>query len=291
MKLCLQWNMAPRLPLESLRVFEVCARHGNFTRAAAELAVTSTAVSQRVRELERELGVVLFRRHGPRVTLTQQGQLLSVGVRAALSGLHKAVSDCAAMSTPLRVTCTPTFANRWLIPRLAEFHGRGAGSIQLDISKEERSFDRFDVAIKCGIGPWQSLEAKPLLPLEGTPMLIPDLAARLTEDPASLTEVPLIPDERWASWFSLAGVNEPLVSFLPTEYPSQDVVAIGALRGEGVGLLAPRLFEEELRTGALVAPFPHTLQGPAFYWMLWHPQRPATSFIRWIMEEISEGAD
>jgi LysR family glycine cleavage system transcriptional activator len=279
--------MAPRLPLESLRVFEACARHGNFTRAAAELAVTATAVSQRVRHLELTLGVVLFRRHGPRVALTDAGKVLSAGVGDALSGLHKAVSDCAALSPPLRVTCTPTFANRWLVPRLADFQRtQGARSIQLDLSKEDRSYEDFDVAIKCGIGPWHSLEGMRLLPLEGTPMLVPELAARLTADPSSLAALPLIPDERWPAWFKLAGVKEPRMTFLATEYPSQDVVAIAALRREGVALLSPRLFAE-----ALVAPFTQTLAGPDFYWLLWHAQRPATSFIDWMVEEIMRPAD
>jgi LysR family glycine cleavage system transcriptional activator len=279
--------MTARLPLESLRVFEACARHGNFTRAAAELAVTGTAVSQRIRSLEMELGVVLFRRHGPRVTLTDAGQLLSARVRDALTGLHKAVSDCSALHAPLRVTCTPTFANRWLVPRLPNFQRTpGAGPIQIDISKEERSPETFDVAIKCGTGPWPGLEGIPLLPLEGTPMLVPGLAARLTDDPSSLAELPLIPDERWFDWFALARVKEPRPAFLATEYPSQDVVAISALNGDGGALLSPRLFQEELRTGALVAPFPITLQGPASYWMLWHAHRPASSFIGWMSEQI-----
>jgi len=117
-------------------------------------------------------------------------------------------------------------------------------------------------------------------------MATPELAARLTEDPSSLSDVPLIPDERWRSWFSLAGWREPRVSFLPTEYPSQDVVAIAALRGEGIGLLAPRLFQEELGNGALIAPFPYKLEGPPFHWMLWHPQRPPESFIAWMKEAI-----
>jgi LysR family glycine cleavage system transcriptional activator len=285
--------MASRLPLESLRVFEACARHGNFTRAAAELAVTSTAVSQRIRDLETKLGVVLFRRHGPRVMLTDAGRKLSAGVGEALSGLRKAVSDCTASSTPLRVTCTPTFANRWLVPRLRDFTQRceGASTIQLDISKEERSLDAFDVAIKCGVGPWPLLEGVPLLPLEGTPMVVPELAAGLSDDAASLTGLPLLPDERWPAWFHSVGVKEPRLSFLPTQYPSQDVVAIAALKGEGAALLSPRLFKDELRTGALVAPFAHKLQGPAYYWMLWHAERPATSFLNWMLEEIARTAD
>jgi LysR family glycine cleavage system transcriptional activator len=273
--------------LESLRVFEACARHGNFSRAAMELAVTSTAVSQRIRDLEMKLGVILFERNGPRVRLSEAGILLSEAVRQALSGLHDAVSACTALSSPLRVTCTPTFANRWLVPRLADFQRTpSANPIQLDISKEERDLETFDVAIKCGVVPWHSLEGIRLLPLEGTPMVIPGLAERLTSDPASLAALPLLPDERWPAWLKMAGVDDRRMSFLDIEYPSQDVVAIAALKGDGVALLAPPLFQEELRTGALVAPFAQKLEGPASYWMLWHAQRPATSFIQWMVEEI-----
>ena len=280
--------LPPSFPLQSLRVFEACARHRNFTRAAAELAVTTTAVSQRIRDLEQRLGISLFRRHGPRLTLTGAGVGLGDAVREALMVLGDAVAACTATRPPLRVTCTPTFANRWLVPRLPDYHQQpGASAITLDISTEERRSEDVDVAIRSGIGPWPSFEGVALLPVEATPMLAPKLGTRLTHDPASLARLPLVPDERWPAWFGLAGTPDSNPAFVSAEYPTQDASAIAAINGAGAALLSPTLFADELARGALIAPFQQTLQGPEWYWLLWHRDRPAPNFVQWVQTETA----
>src|SRR5579859_5824328 len=103
-------------PLDSLRVLAVCIRHENFSRAAAELGITPTAVSQRMRALEADIGVMLFRRHGPRLTATARARALGQKLEQALSLIRTAVDDCRRVKHPLRVTCAPTFAARWLLP-------------------------------------------------------------------------------------------------------------------------------------------------------------------------------
>lgn len=278
----------PSFPLQSLRVFEACARFGNFTRAAAELAVTTTAVSQRIRDLEQRLGVSLFRRHGPRLTLTEAGRDLGDAVRQAMTVLSDAVAACTASQPRLRVTCTPTFANRWLVARLPNYQQQpDSNPILLDISSEERGSEDFDVAIRSGTGPWPSLEGVALLPVEATPMLAASLAPRLTHDPASLAAIPLVPDERWRAWFQAAGVTEPDLAFGAAVYPTQDANAIAAISGAGAALLSPALFADELARGALVAPFEPTLQGPDWYWLLWHRDSPAPNFVQWVQAEIA----
>ncbi len=121
--------MRKRLPsLDSLRVLGACARHGNFSRAASELKITPTAVSQRMRALEAELGVKLFMRHGPKLTTTDRAKALGQRIDQALTLMRTAVDDCRRVRQPLRVTCAPTFAARWLMPRLATYHSApGAG--------------------------------------------------------------------------------------------------------------------------------------------------------------------
>src|SRR3546814_13505534 len=84
----------PRPSLQSLKVFEACARHGNFTRAAEELSVTTTAVGQRIRDLEQRIGVGLFHRRGPRLSLTEAGRALGEGIREGLAVMQRAVEDC-----------------------------------------------------------------------------------------------------------------------------------------------------------------------------------------------------
>src|ERR1700730_12337042 len=105
-------------PLDSLRILAVCVRHGNFSRAADELGITPTAVSQRIRALEAQIGVTLFRRHGPKLTTTDRARALGQRINDALTLMHGAVDDCRRVKHPLRITCAPTFAARWLVPRL-----------------------------------------------------------------------------------------------------------------------------------------------------------------------------
>src|SRR5688572_15165030 len=106
--------------LETLRVFEACARHESYTRAAAELGISPAAVSQRMRNLQAELGTALFDRSGPSIALTEAGQRLAGRVREAMEQLAAAVTECVNPNV-IRVSATPTFASRWLASRLATF--------------------------------------------------------------------------------------------------------------------------------------------------------------------------
>src|SRR5687768_12436628 len=107
--------------MESLRVFEASARHGNFTRAGKELGVTPTAVSLRIRELEAELGQNLFVRNGPRIALTDAGSRLAARMAEVMT-ITRSAAECRAAGVTLRITATPTFAAHWLAPRLAAYH-------------------------------------------------------------------------------------------------------------------------------------------------------------------------
>lgn len=272
----------PTLPLESLRVFEACARHSNFTRAAEELSVTTTAVSQRVRNLERQLGTKLFARHGPRVELTEPGAALSDRIRDALGMLRDAVADCSSARSSLRLTSAPTFANRWLVAHLPAFHqAHPLERIRLDISTEERAPGQFDVAIRSGRGPWPALECHPILPVEAAPLMTPHLAAGLA-DPTGLAGLPLIPDDRWEAWFALAGLATANCNYFAAQYPSQDASAAAVLGGAAAALLSPTLFSRELASGALVAPFPQVLRGPDWFWLVWHRDGPGAPFVTWL---------
>lgn len=169
-------------PLDSLRVLAACIRHGNFSRAAAELGITPTAVSQRMRALEAEIGVELFKRHGPKLTTTNRAKALGQRLEQALSLMRTAVDDCRRDKQPLRVTCAPTFAARWLVPRLATYHSLpGADAITLDNIQAVLPAGTFDVAIRNGVGPWPGYNAVKLMLEQRTPMLSPKLApGRLT---------------------------------------------------------------------------------------------------------------
>lgn len=274
--------------LESLRVLAACVRHGNFSRAAAELGITPTAVSQRMRALEAQLGIKLFRRHGPRLTTTDRARALGQRLEHALALMRGAVDDCRRQKNPLRVTCAPTFAARWLVPRLATYQTLpGANAIAMDASQGLSPPGFFDVAIRSGIGPWPGCESVRLLSEQGTPMLSPKWAppgSRLTV--RRLLRIPLIPDPRWSEWFALAGLPNAKPTFVAARFPNYELEAQAALQGIGAALLSPVLFAQFTAQGALVAPFACAVEGPNSYWLLWTRESAATHFVGWMKSQF-----
>jgi LysR family glycine cleavage system transcriptional activator len=118
--------MALLPPLETLRVFEVACRHGSYSEAARELHVTHSAVSQRIRQLEEDLGLTLFERQGNRMVPTSSGLRLQAGVKSAFSELGAALSSIETRRTDAEITVSllPVMAARWLVPRLPRFKAR-----------------------------------------------------------------------------------------------------------------------------------------------------------------------
>jgi LysR family glycine cleavage system transcriptional activator len=283
--------MSKRLPaLESLRFVEACVRHGNFTRAAAELGVTTTAVSLRIRQLEAQLGAKLFHRSGPRIVATEAGVALAGRIGEALDLIRSAMEQFGNADQTLRVTAAPTFAMRWLTPRLGNYHALAeAVPIKLDVSADVRAADDFDVAIRTGLGDWGGYQAIVLFPVEATPMLAPALwDKRRPSSPADLAALPLLPYDDWPRWFSEAGVEPSPLHFYADDYPTHELDATAAMEGAGVALLSPILFAAQLREGKLIQPFPHVLRGPAQHYMLLKAgeERPAVLRFRdWLVEE------
>lgn len=284
--------MTPPLPLESLRVLAACVRHGNFSRAADELAITPTAVSQRMRALEAQLGVRLFTRHGPRLIVSERAAALAAGIEQGLALMRRAVDDCRCARPPLRVTCAPTFAACWLVPRLVAYQALpGADTIALDAGQGLSPPGSFDVAVRSGTAPWPGYRATRLLAEQGTPMLSPKLDGRRrrwTVD--ELLRLPLIPDPRWAAWLAAAGRPDARPDFVATRFPSYELEARAAVQGLGVALLSPRLFADLCERGELVAPFDTVVEGPDRYWLLTPIDAGEPHFAQWLKAEFGLGA-
>jgi LysR family transcriptional regulator, glycine cleavage system transcriptional activator len=284
--------VSKRLPsLDSLRVLAACARHGNFSRAAAELRITPTAVSQRIRALEAEMGIKLFGRHGPTLTTTDRAKALGQRVEQALSLMRTAVDECRRVKQPLRVTCAPTFASRWLLPRLAAYHTMpGANALVLDNTQTMLPAGSFDVAIRSGVGPWPNCSSARLMVEQRTPMFSPHWApGRLTAK--KLLELPLIPDPGWSEWFKLAGIPNAKPIFVATRYANYDLEAQAAAQGVGAALLSPVLFADLITQGVLTAPFSLTLGGRSGYWLLWVDESPECHFVRWMKSQFGLGTE
>lgn len=277
-------------PLDSLRVLAACVRHGSFSRAAQELGLTPAAVSVRIRDLEARIGVKLFHRHGPRLTVSDQGALLGEQMDVAMSLIRSAIDRCRNSQPVLRVTCAPTFASRWLVPRLAEYHTTpGAQPIALDVSADLLPLTSFDVAIRSGTASLPGVSAVELFPELGTPMLSPALLDG--EEQLSLErllELPLLSDSRWSRWFARAGKANATPRFATTRFPTYELEALAAVEGVGVALLSPVLFGDLCRTGTLIAPFRTVVEGPNRYWAIWAPDLPPPHLVQWLTRQLDQ---
>src|SRR6202790_4596516 len=182
-----------RLPsLETLRVFEVACRHGSYSEAARELRVTHSAVSQRIRQLEEELGLTLFERQGNRMVPTSSGLRLQAGVKNAFSELSASLGSIKTYRTDAEITVSllPVMAARWLVPRLPRFKARFP-QINLHIKTgpplANFKLDGVDIAIRFGTGDWKGLRAIKLCDEEFCRVCSPGLTGgRLPKNPASM---------------------------------------------------------------------------------------------------------
>ncbi len=267
-------------------------RTGSFAAAAERLALTPAAVSLRMRTLETELGEPLFLRVGRRVVPTSAAVTLAGKVQHALDTIQAAVEEFRSAATTLRVTAPPSFASRWLAPRLPDYEATSGTTIELDISSDVRDRDAFDVAIRTGRGGWEGLAEHPLMPVDVTPMLAPRLlAARPLETPLDLLDFDLLPHPDWAKWFARADMSMPTrLRFTGVDFSVFELMASAAVDGLGVGLLSPTLFGSLVESRKLVAPLDTVLKGPDWYFALIREgdQRPQPqAFCAWLRSHVS----
>jgi len=175
--------MARRLPLSSLRVFEAAARLASFRAAAQELNLTPGAISHAIKDLEQELGVVLFTRERRRVLPTPEGETLLPHVARAFSDLQRGL-DAVCLTGPqsLRLHCAPSFAGQWLVPRLAGlFEAYPALDLRLSADPNYPHFpsDLFDADIIYGDPRQAGLTVISLGPDQIAPMCAPSLVGRI----------------------------------------------------------------------------------------------------------------
>ena len=184
----------------TLQAFECAARHGSFTQAAHELNLTQSAVSRQIKDLEEQLGVLLFERVRQRINLTEAGEAYLKSVRAALEIMEAATMEALAFQSGggvLNIATLPTFGTRWLAPRLGRFRALHPDlRVELDLSPDLRDLagGGYDIAIRNGHGSWPGLNAVPLFPSLFTPLCAPRLAdaVRGLDDPAIQLRVPLL---------------------------------------------------------------------------------------------------
>lgn len=250
-----------KLPfLNGIRAFEAAARRGSFALAAQELHVTPAAVSRMVHLLEQRLGVALFGRTANRLVVTPAGRAYQAGLGQIFDALANLTEQVTALGNTrvLTVGVRPTFAIRWLIPRLADFR-----KLQPDIDVRfttggpAAAFgDDWTCGIKLGDGKWPDLVAEPLFQADLLPVCAPALAARL-KTPADLTGASLLRVAHaagdWPRWLKAAGLTKVSAKGPEFEYYGQALQA--AADGVGIAMGIRPYVEDDLKAGRLVAPF------------------------------------
>lgn len=296
-------------PLNALRAFEATARHLSFTKAADELNVTAGAVSQQVKSLEEYLGLKLFKRRNRIIELTLEGLMalpyLSEGLDKLAEGIG--VIQSSQNNRPLTITLPPTFAARWLMPRLMTFQKRhpeilvriDATYKVVDIVNED-----IDAGIRFGTGDYTDMEADFLFSQEVIPVCSPALVAQGSklEKPEDLKNYTLLhcdfflnansqkqPD--WDMWFAMASVNNVDTS-RGVHFAQHDLLVQAAIEGQGVALVASISARKALDEGLLIQPFESHIPLDNSYYFIYPKAKTKlpriVAFRKWLLEEVEK---
>jgi len=288
-----------RLPLHTLPSFRVIARTGNLRAAAEELHLTHSAVSQQLRQLETTLGIELFDRRARRIVLNAAGSALLHAIGPALdqidAGVRAATAAASGSEVRLRVTLLPSFAQRWLLPRMGDWHARHPDiAVELEASQQVVDLHRegFHVAIRQGSGQWRGLHAERLMDSPRVPVGSPQVAQRLLgRDVAALVREPLLGDaELWEQWFALSGLKvrvKPVAVFNDAGLMLQ-----AAEQNIGIALSREVLAADALRERRLFRLSSLALRDATVdaYWLAYppalHDWRPLAAWRRWLHLQI-----
>ncbi|MGH8676677.1 MAG: transcriptional regulator GcvA, partial [Burkholderiales bacterium] len=289
--------------------FEAAARHLSFAQAAKELHVTPAAISHQVKALEEHLGVKLFRRQPSGLVLTVAGGACLPRLREGFDRIAEAVEQIRASDAPgtLSVNSAPTFASKWLAPRLHRFVAAHP-DLDVRISASTRLIDATqydaapvedaDIAIRFGSGSYPGFTVDKLLSVSVTPMCSPRLLAGelALREPADLRQHALIhdnipPDDGrplWQAWLEAEGVEG--VDLTHGLRFNHAVLALeAAADGLGVTLGMPQIAALDLASGRLVAPFVRRLPIASAYYLVCAAERcersDVASFRDWILQE------
>ncbi|MCO7517163.1 LysR substrate-binding domain-containing protein [Pseudomonas guariconensis] len=264
-------------PLNGLRVFEVASRHLNFRLAAEELGVTQAAVAQQVRALEANLGIKLFERLPRGLRLTDAGLGYSRTLRNAFALISEATSALRPGNSHLTVSVTPTFASKWLIPRLASFT-EAHGEIDLRVLATDRlsqfHADGVDLAVRYGQPPFgPGLNTERLLEQRVVAVASPTLLAQRGR-PQNLEQLQhflLLHDAHnfWPEF--IAGLfGQPAQPMPKNVRFNQTSLAIeAAIAGQGLALSSHFFVQSDLEAGRLALVFDHALHLDKHFYLVW----------------------
>ncbi|MGZ6016470.1 MAG: transcriptional regulator GcvA [Phenylobacterium sp.] len=292
-------------PLNALRAFEAAARHLNFSRAADELAVTPGAVSQQIQNLEDYVGAALFKRTPKGLLLTDAAQTALPALREAFDRLAEAASllTAAVDGRRLTVSVAPSFAAKWLVPRLGLFeaaHPQVDVWLSADMEVVDFALGEIDLAIRYGAGRYPGLEVVKLMSETVIPVASPEyLEANPIHAPADLANHILLHDGSpdaddscpdWSMWLAARQIKGVDGTRGP-RFNQSSLVIEAAAGGRGVALAKRALAQADLDSGRLVAPLQDATAVDFAYFVV-HPKAKGRlpqvkAFVSWITAQAA----
>ena len=296
--------MATLPSLAGLRAFEAAARHLSFTRAAAELNVTQTAVSHLIRRLEEQLGVSLFVRKNRALVLTREAARYLPAVHSAFEDLRRATDRLRRPERDgvLTVSTTASLAAKWLVTRVAAFQDANPGiEVRIHTSSHLVDFQRedVDIAVRYGRGNWPGLRTEWLMAEDMFPVCSPSLlqGERPLRSPEDLTHHTLLhataSREDWQLWLTAAGLPVSLATRRGLSFDQSFMAIEAAVEGLGIALGRTRFVEADIAAGRLVVPFDVVLPADAGFYIV-APEATADDakialFRRWLIDSVGPG--
>lgn len=293
-----------QINLNTLRIAEAAARHANFTRAAEENFITPSAVSQQIRKLEEQLEFPIFQRKRNAVALTTEGQEFIMAVREALDRIVLSHHDVVRRreTNMLKMSVLPTFAVRWLLPRLSRFY-ENHRDLQIFVSNSYENVDfrkeDYDCAVRFGDGRFPGLVAHPLLYEELMPVCQPALwhsffpNMNKTDRLELLRHFPLLQSgtctDYWVQYLAHVKRTDLLTQSPQIFFDSCLLAVEAAAAGMGFAIMNRIYVERDLNEGRLLAPFEQTLPTRRGWYLVYPEGRPESrqlqAFRSWIAAE------
>lgn len=283
-------------PLNPLRTFEVAARCKSFTEAAEELGVTQAAVSRQIGVLEGFFKAKLFERNVRSVVLTPIGRQLHEDVSSAFQIIRWSTDRIFQENVLVRVQTYPTFAARWLMPRLSNFMTKfPAVDLRVQTAIKPVDFSKTDteIAIQFGRGDWPDVTAHPLVADAIEPVCSPHLTSiPESGDINALLQHTLLTSKYrsrdWTDWFEHVGL-QPGSEKRWLAFESSILTFQAAIEALGIAMGQTALLTAEFKSGALIKPFNMPLRRKLQYWIVWPAGRrlspEARKFIDWIIAQ------
>ena len=283
--------------LNAVRIFESAARHLNFSRAADELSVTQGAVSRQIKVLEEQLGLPLFERAGPKLSLTSAGEYYQGKVSEALTLLRRGTAELrqTTASPRLTVSVLPTFATKLLVPRIGDFERRNP-QVSLRLAASYKLIDfatelDIDVAIRLGRGNWPGVHATRLTASHVFPVCNPSVARKLRQPLDILRQRRLVDNsiyDEWGRWFKAVGANDEPGD--TRQIDDDNMLLQAAIEGHGVMLARAIIAQDDLDAGRLVRPFDVSVLSSFQYYFVCLPERleepDMQAFYVWIRQAL-----